>query len=1008
MRKIVAPVVLVVLAVVVGIVGTPDVCAQAVVTGVVRDVSGAVLPGVTVEAASSVLIEKVRSAVSDGGGQYRIIDLRPGDYSVTFSLTGFSSVKREGIVLAGTATAVVNADLKVGSVEETVTVSGAAPLVDVQGVAAEHSVTRELLESVPTGRTMHNVATLIPGIIVQGGGANPSVSDVGGSSLSFSPQASIHGGTPTDQRLLMEGLPISATGGSNTTNFIINIASIQELTVDTAGVSAEDNSGGVRMNIVPREGGNQFHTTFFADGAGPALQSANFTDALAARGYPTPNPLKPMVKSYTINPAVGGPLRKDALWFYVAANRMHNVDHRGIYPNKNAGDPNAWLYVPDPNGTFPTLDILFYGANARLTWQATSKNKFAVYYDEQGRCGCPDFLASVSPEAQPGAVYPLNRFASASYTAPITNRLVVDISGLYRHEYNKRTGAYPLDPSMIGVTDSGTGITYRAFSSQESSATRARNDDVRGAVSFVTGAHALKAGFQAEVASNTVQNTAGTQNVTYRFTNGVPSSITLFVDPRQSQTLANELGLFAQDRWTVKRLTLTGGLRYDYYRSSFPDQTLGPVMFAPTRNITFPASDGVKWNDITTRMGAAYDVFGNGKTAVKVALNKYLSAMNTGTPGTSTYSFGYPLNPINRVAPSTTRSWTDSNKNFVPDCNLLNPGLNGECGALANQSFGQPIASTNYDPGLLTGWGKRLYNWEFLVGVQQQVLPRVSVDVSYIRRSYGNSIVTDNLAVAPSDYTQFSIVAPVDSRLPGGGGQTISGLLDINPNKFGQTNNVVELASNYADLIRRWQGVDVGATVRAMSGLTLQGGLSTGSTFQDACAIRAALPEWTASAVTPFAAAGPTNPYCSFTTNWLTHVKGMGTYNVPKVDVQVSLAFQSMPGPVIAANFNASSALALPSLGRPLSGNVANVPVNLVPPGTLYGERMNDVDLRLGKTFRIGGRARLNAHMDLFNLFNVSTVIIQNDAYSPTTTSWQTPQTVIAGRLVKLGGQFDF
>ncbi|MES1256551.1 MAG: carboxypeptidase regulatory-like domain-containing protein [Acidobacteriota bacterium] len=984
-----------------------SVFAQAVLTGVVKDDSGAVLPGVTVEASGPALIEKVRSAITDGTGQYRLVDLPPSTYDVTFALTGFSTVKREGITLTGTATTTVNGELKVGSVAETITVTGAAPLVDVQGVATEHSVTRELLESVPTSRQIHAVATLIPGILVQGGSANPNVADVGGSALSFTPQASIHGGVSGDQRQLLQGLPLAATASGNTTDFQLNLASIQELTIDTAGMSAEDYSGGVRLNVVPREGGNQFHTLVYVDGAGPSLQSSNYTDSLAARGYPTPKPLKPLQKAYTINPAFGGPIVKDKLWFYAAVNRSRNATYVAIAPNLNAGNPNAWTYAPDPNGTFPSLDVLFYGENARLTWQASPKNKLAFYYDTQYRCTCPQATAALSPEAQSSRVLPVMHFASVGYTAPLSNKLVVDFSAVDRLEPSRTTDALNTDPSIIPVIDSGTGITYRNYAS-EAGAIHNRNNDVRGSLSYVTGAHSFKTGFLAEWARNRPSSYAGTNNVVYRFTNGTPNQITEFADPRGSETRANEFGMFVQDRWTVKRLTLTGGLRFDYYHTYFPAQTLGPVLLAPTRNITFPASDGAALKDPSYRLGGAYDVFGDGKTAVKVSFNKYVNAMNTGTSGTSVYNFGIALNPANLVATSTTRSWTDSNKNFTPDCNLLNPALNGECGALANSGFGQPITTNTYDPNLLSSWNKRQFNKELVFGLQQQVLERLSLDVTYIRRWYGNVLVTDNLAVAPSDYTQFSIVAPVDSRLPNGGGYAISGLYDVNPNRFGQTNNWTTLASNYADVTRNWRGLDVLANVRAMRGLTFQGGLSTGSTFQDLCGLKSVLPEYARSLTTPFPATSPTDPYCSFQTNWLTQIKGLGTYTVPRVDVQVSAAFQSMPGPQIVANYAVPNAAIVPSLGRSLAGNAANATVNLVQPGSLYGERMNTVDLRLGKIFRFAGRGRVSGNIDIFNAFNASTVIIQNDTYATTSTTWQQPQTVIAPRLIKFSAQFDF
>ena len=986
--------------------GSSAAFAQATVAGVVKDASGAVLPGVTVEAASPVLIEKVRTGITDGAGQYRITDLRPGTYDVSFSLTGFSTVKREGIVLSGTATANVNAELKVGAVAETVTVTGASPLVDVQGVATERSIGRELLESVPSSRTIHNVATLIPGLINQGGSANPNVGDVGGSALGFTPQASIHGGNPSDQRQFIDGLSIVAEAGIQVTDFQVNMASVQELNVDTAGMSAEDYAGGVRLNIVPREGSNQFHTSFFADYSGPSLESSNYTDDLKARGYPQPNPVKPLQRAYNVNPAVGGPLKKDKLWFFVAANRTRNATYVAVFPNRNVGNPNAWLYTPDPNGTFPTIDIQFWGENGRLTWQATPKNKLAFYFDTQVRCSCPQGGASQAPEAQPARSLPVSRLAMVTYTAPLSNRVVVDFAALNRYEPAFTTGALHLDSALIPVNDTGLGFQYRNYFN-ETGGGNSKNNSVRGSVSLISGSHALKAGFNALQTSTSPYNDMGPNEVRYTFSNGVPNQVTIFADPRVFTTYSSEAGVFVQDRWTMKRLTLTGGLRYDGYWTSFPEQFAGPTLMTPTRNLTFPATDGASIQDITPRMGASIDIFGNGRTAVKASLNKYLAAMNTGS-GNNDYNFGIRLNPANRIATSANRSWNDANKNFVPDCVLSQLSANGECGAMSNQSFGLPVASTNFDPEIVNSWNKRLYNWEFTTGVQQQVLDRLAVEFTYFRRKYGDMIVTDNRAVAPSDFTQFSIVAPVDPRLPGGGGYTISGLYDVSPAKFGLTNDLTAPDWKYGDVTRGWQGFDALASVRSLHGLTFQGGFSSGSTFQDMCDIKKALPGYTRGLSTPFLATSPTDPWCAWSTKWLTQFKGMGTYVVPKIDVQAAVGIQSMPGPQIYAYYNAPNSAIIPSLGRPLAGGTPNARVNLIEPGTLYGERMNTVDLRLGKVFRFAGRGKVSANVDLFNMFNASTVLIQNDSYSPTTTAWQTPQTVIAPRVIKFGVQFDF
>src|SRR5512145_202364 len=295
--------------------------AQGSITGVVRDTSGAVLPGVTVEASSPALIEKVRSVVTDGTGQYRIVDLRPGSYTLSFMLPGFSVVRREGIELTAGFTATVNAELRVGALEETLTVTGESPIVDVQSTTRATSLGHDVIDPIPTGRNVQQYAVLLTGVTVQSSLTLNSVGgqDVGGSTGNAYGRMSIHGSRGVDQKVFVSGLSTMLSAMSQDTPYIANMGSTQEMTIDTAGISAEMAEGGLRVSIVPKEGGNSFHGSVFGSFANEAMSSSNFSEELQTRGFLTPNAVR---VNGDFNPAFGGPVVQDKLWFFGAYRRQ--------------------------------------------------------------------------------------------------------------------------------------------------------------------------------------------------------------------------------------------------------------------------------------------------------------------------------------------------------------------------------------------------------------------------------------------------------------------------------------------------------------------------------------------------------------------------------------------------------------------------------------------------------------------------------------------------------------
>ena len=984
-----------ILAVLAGAVLLPaTVYAQASISGVVRDTSGAVLPGVTVEAASPVLIEKVRTSVTDGNGRYQIIDLRPGAYTVTFTLTGFNAVRREGITLVGTSTAAIDAELRVGALEETITVTGEAPTVDVQTASRSSVLAADVIDALPSARSYVSLARLIPG--TSGGGSDVGASQTQGTGGSVT----VHGSKGTDQRVTLNGInTMTLQAGGNIGGQIPDMGSASEVTVDHTAVSAELPTGGVRINFIPRDGGNRFsNSTFFTTSSG-ALQGSNYSQRLKDAGLTTPpNEIK---RNWDLNVSLGGPFIRDKVWFWFSTRYQGAESYVPVFENRNAWKPNEFLYDPDPSKR-GELRARVQQNSLRVTWQASEKNKIAGTYKIDRWCQCPNGVSATrAPETAVDFRFPRLRQEHLEWTSPITNRLLAD--AVFMHLFERWGNMHPttsamedpailaIAPRMVSVVEQSTGMTYRLLDTYTN--TLVPNFAYRAALAYVTGSHNFKVGFNRTHGFQQTR-TYAMNPVSYRFNNGVPNQLTLQATPRQVRNHEdNDMGLFAQDRWTFGRYTVGLALRYDYFGTSFPEQRLGPGDLVPARDIVAPATDNLRWHDISYRTGLTYDVRGDGKTALKLTFNKYLL-------GQTLNGLGGQPNPLNRLVNSTTRSWNDANRDFTPQCVLTDPAANGECGAMANANFGTTTPGATYDPDLLTGWGHRQRNWEFSAGVQHEVLPRVSVDVGYFRRIWGNFQVTDDLALAASDFDTFSMIVPTDSRLPNGGGYQLEGLRNLKASAFGRpSQNYNTLSSKFGKQIEHWNGYDLSVNARLQNGLVLQFGTSTGRTSENDCEIVAKLPEMNSG--------NNQRPlqFCDRTTPWLTSVKGYAVYTVPRIDVQLSGTFRSTKETAINANFTATNAYltANANLGRALSGGAANMSIALLQPDTMYLDRRNELDLRFGKVLRVG-RARSVVSVDVFNALNNDAMLTVNENFA----SWIRPQSILNARLVKFSVQFDF
>jgi hypothetical protein len=298
----------------------------------------------------------------------------------------------------------------------------------------------------------------------------------------------------------------------------------------------------------------------------------------------------------------------------------------------------------------------------------------------------------------------------------------------------------------------------------------------------------------------------------------------------------------------------------------------------------------------------------------------------------------------------------------------------------------------------MKGWGVRPADWQIGVTMQHEVLPRISLEVGYARRWLQNFTVTDNLLQSASDFAPFAVVAPLDARLPGGGGYSVSGLFNANQDVASLRNDYNTYAPNYGKQYSIYNGLETSVSGRLRSGLQFQVGSSTGQTVTDNCEIRAQVPEIAA-----------VNPYCHVAPGISTRATAAASYIVPKFDVLLSGTFQSSPGSALQANVAFTNAqivwgAGVPA-GRVLSNQAANVTVNVLGPDQLFGERVNQVDFRVGKILRFG-RQRVNLSLDMFNLLNPDTILGYNQTY--TATNWLNPTSVMTARTVKITGQFDF
>ncbi|OLD12506.1 MAG: hypothetical protein AUJ01_16105 [Acidobacteria bacterium 13_1_40CM_3_65_5] len=920
------------------------------IAGTVRDTSGAVLPGVTVEAASPALIEKVRSATTDGAGQYKIIQLRPGTYTVTYTLPGFQVVKRENVELTSDFTATINADMKVGAVEETITVSAESPVVDTQSITTRTVMTRDVLDTIPTGRNIQAVGIMIPGTALSIGGGN-------------------------------------TFRGSSYGNF-------------TRGPWQASN---LRSNLV---GDLQYNP-------GNSLTNVGAVE-----------------KIWDFSTSVGGPIAKEKAWFTLTYRHFGtNQTVADAYVNANPPSvPGVFAkYVPDK--TKPGVnDGYVWSVAPRVTVQASAKDKLSTYFDDQRKYRPHWGLSGTQPdpEASGYEVTPTSFVSVTKWTRTQNNRLLYDAGlAVYDQEYTEIyqpsvTGSdkFVWDPALIAKStvyafvDSATGLTTNAWNNPADHFSKLFTESA--SVSYVTGSHAMK--FGAAVTQGRRRTLAQwTGDISaLTFNNGASTSVTERIGTEARENIKADTGIFGQDRWTIKRATINAGVRFDWYIGETGEGDLLAGRFYAGKHFG-KCADGVNnpaagcvgrvqnWKDISPRLGISYDVFGNGKTAVKTSIARYVNGDVNTTTGQN--------NPVGTVPTQSTYNWNDLDKNnsiFNLDGSVQSTELTA--GAATNANFGKGVVTTVQDPATLVGWGVRPYNWEYAGSVQHELLPRVSVNGGYYRRWYGNQTTLQNRALNADGSSfdgPFCITTPSDALVPASGKQ-LCGLYDLKSAFVGRVDNFRTFASNFGGISTVIQGFDVSTVARFSRGTYFQAGINAQKINTDSCNAPAVGTTLVVAGGAVSQVGNPEKIFCKQTFPYRPDVKIVGYTTIP-FDVQISGTYQLTQGPNLLAQWTATNA-ALTAAGSTLGRALVSTTkaINIIEPGSIYGDYLNQLDLRASRRFKMN-RTTFRVDADLYNVFNSNWVFRVNNAFSQAATSqWLKPVDVLQGRFFKIGGQFSF
>jgi hypothetical protein len=999
--------------------------AQSTISGVVKDTSGAVLPGVIVEATSEALIERSRTSVTNDTGRYTIVDVRPGLYTLTFTLPGFSTVKQQ-MTVPSNVSVPVDAELKVSTIEETITVEAKAATVDIENVAHPAVLTRTDMDAIPSARNMQSLGSYVPGVHL-------NTPDVAGSMQVQQTFITTHGNLAQDSTYLLDGMLINSTIGDGRAQNYIDNALVQETTYQTSNVTAEVSAGGVYTNMIPKDGGNQFHLDSFLGWVNSGFVGSNIDQELTTRGVTGQSAVN---KINDFNGSLGGPLKKDKLWFLVTGRRqLTNLQSAG-----------SFFADGSPGIESDKLDTL----TGRLTWQASAKSKFSGMYSRIWKYISADTVSSLfglgtgmSPYVATNPdISSLRRdpvlyyIAQGKWTGTLTPRLLLEGGFSINKEdwdvvYQPGIGQVPFTAAWYAMASHlDQALLTRSVAGAMNSFNQYDRYALSGSAVYLIGAHTIKVGVQDSFGPAYVRQIAN-GDAYYNFINGVPLNVTAFNTPTVSKPYLNaDLGIYGMDTWHVNRLSITAGLRWEYLSAEIQPESAPAGRFVPARDFGKVDCDTVKglgcFKTWSPRLGVVYDLFGSHQTAIKAGFGKYNTPIVTSV-----------LNNFNPMfLASVSVPWNDSNGNGIAE----GAGFgDGELGRNPNPLFGV-FQNRALDPDF-----KREYNLQYSIGIQHQLTRGVTLNFNWNRRDDYQQVVTLNSAVPASAWTPYQIVNPLD-------GTPIT-IFNLQPAYFGLPAQVYQTNSHQSTRSNSYSGFETSVTARLPRGAFLFGGWTIEHQVDRDCDMTASTNllndpnslrfcDWTGELYQDLGAV-PSIPYRhefklvgSVPVKWGLEVSA-SIYSNPvySTNFGTNLAFNNTNSVYSAGAFFAGQTQGFNAVNWSITPNTrypadcrcpspgglvdpalrqGSELIPLVAPGSRLTPRLNQVDIGIRRLFRLRDKVTVSAQAEIFNVLNASTVLTESETlgtsvapYLPGGVGGQ-PSAIANPRMLRLSVQFKF